>query len=209
MSWGKDTGILYVISRAQFVPRLFVFLRSLRSRCRWAFDGNRSGVSLSRMVIVILRKKKKKGGRFTHTHTDWIFLYRLSYCARRYNRFIGVLFRLPVFPFSFGLPFARFVSHNPTSLVSFPLGGVHKPSRWETINLEYPACSKRTEWKIFFLHSNIPLWVSFFFFSGGLAGTRMHPRVLEISEGRIVLLSDLRFGEASGVPPSKLYCRFY
>lgn len=112
MSWRKDTDILYVILRTQFALCLFVFsIFCVRdAEGTFAYDGNNSGVSLSRMVIVILRKKKKE--RTVHTPAQF-FLYRLSCCARRYNRFIGVLFRLPVFlPFSFG-PLARFVSHNP------------------------------------------------------------------------------------------------
>lgn len=182
MSWRKDTGVLSVISRTQFALCLFVFSifcarDAVSVRLRWK---QLRSIAVSHGNRHFKKEKKKKRKRFTHRLNFFYIVFR--YTAR--DDTIGLLefyFVCLFFCPSPSASFARFVSHNPRPLVSFSLGGVHKPSRWETINLEYPACSKRTEWKIFFLHGNIPLWVSFFF--RGLAGTRMHLRVLKYPKG--------------------------
>lgn len=86
------------------------------------------------MVIVTSRKTDSAGPIFI---SSFVIAIRLVYWS-----FISLFVPLPFRP-------SIFVLEIPRSLVSLRASTRVPPSRWETINLEYPVCWKRTEWKIF------------------------------------------------------------
>lgn len=106
------------------------------------------------------------------------------YIVFRYSDTIGLLefyFALILF---FSLPLVRpsdFRLSQSRSLVSLRAS---PPSRWETINREYPTCWKRTEWKIF------PFTVMFRELFPRLAGVRPASQDTFWNIWRAVSLSD-------------------
>lgn len=136
--------------------------------------GRQKATPVSCMIIVISRKTDSTGPIFISSFVTAIRSVYWSFISPSFSFFLPPSIR----------PSVDFRLSQSRSLVSLRAS---PPSRWEMINLEYPACWKRTEWKIF------PFTVMFREFFSRLAGTRLHPRTRpEISDGRYrSALSDL------------------